>query len=59
MSTNKEKSNRYNKITEQQNTKTIDIDEKTIREILTIINDEDAGVALAVEKKNIRYWKFY
>ena len=39
------------KITEQQNPVSSDIDEKTTHEILTMINNEDADVALAVQKR--------
>ena len=41
----------WDKITEQQNPVSSDIDEKTTNEILTIINNEDADVAKAVQKK--------
>ena len=39
------------KITEQQNPVSSDIDEKTTHEILTMINNEDADVAQAVQKR--------
>lgn len=39
------------KITELQNPVSSDIDEKTTHEILTMINNEDADVALAVQKR--------
>ena len=39
------------KITEQQNPVSSDIDEKTTHEILTMINNEDANVAQAVQKR--------
>ena len=42
---------RWDKITEQQNPVSSDIDEKTTNEILTIINNQDADVAKAVQKK--------
>ena len=41
----------WDKITEQQNPASSDIDEKTTNEILTIINNQDADVAKAVQKK--------
>ena len=41
----------WDKITEQQNPVSSDIDEKTTNEILTIINNQDAVVAKAVQKK--------
>ena len=41
----------WDKITEQQNPASSDIDEKNTHEILTIINNEDADVAKAVQKK--------
>ena len=41
----------WDKITEQQNPVSSDIDEKTTNEILTIINNQDADVAKAVQKK--------
>ena len=41
----------WDKITEQQNPASSNIDEKTTHEILTIINNEDADVAKAVQKK--------
>ena len=40
----------WDKITEQQNPASSDIDEKTTGEILTIINNQDADVAKAVQK---------
>ena len=39
------------KITEQQNPVSSDIDEKTTHEILTMINNEDADVSQAVQKR--------
>ena len=39
------------KITEQQNPVSSDIDEKTTHEILKMINNEDANVAQAVQNK--------
>ena len=39
----------WEKITEQQNSASAEIDEKSIHEILTIINNEDGGVATAVQ----------
>ncbi|SVE06982.1 uncharacterized protein METZ01_LOCUS459836, partial [marine metagenome] len=39
------------KITEQQNPLSSEIDEKTTHEILAIINNEDADVAQAVQKR--------
>lgn len=39
-----------NKITEQQNQNSIDIDKQPIGEILTIINNEDAKIHLAIQK---------
>ena len=41
----------WDKITEQQNLASAKIDEKTTSEILGIINNEDATVALAIQKK--------
>ena len=41
-----------NKITEQQNPNSMDIDQKSISEILEIINNEDAKVHLAVKNSN-------
>jgi len=41
----------WDKITEQQNPASSDIDEKTTGEILTIINNEDADIAQAVQKR--------
>ena len=41
----------WDKITEQQNPASFNIDEKTTHEILAIINNEDADVAKAVQKK--------
>ena len=41
----------WDKITEQQNPVSSDIDEKTTNEILAIINNQDADVAKAVQKK--------
>ena len=40
----------WDKITEQQNPSSEDIDNKSITEILNIINNEDTKVALAVQK---------
>ena len=40
----------WDKITEQQNPVSSDIDEKTTNEILTIINNQDADVAKAVKE---------
>ncbi len=39
----------WEKITEQQNSASSDIDEKSIHEILNIINNEDGGAAVAVQ----------
>ena len=39
----------WKKITEQQNPASTDIDEKSIHEILTVINNEDGAVAAAVQ----------
>ena len=39
------------KITEQQNSASANIDENSTLEILSIINNEDAGVALAIQNK--------
>jgi len=39
----------WKKITEQQNPASADIDEKSIHEILTVINNEDGAVAAAVQ----------
>ena len=39
----------WKKITEQQNPASADIDEKSIHEILTVINNEDGSVAAAVQ----------
>ena len=39
----------WEKITEQQNPASADIDEKSILEILNIINNEDGGAAVAVQ----------
>ncbi len=41
----------WDKITEQQNSASANIDENSTLEILSIINDEDAGVALAIQNK--------
>ena len=41
----------WDKITEQQNSASANIDENSTLEILSIINNEDAGVALAIQNK--------
>ena len=41
----------WDKITEQQNSASANIDENSTLEILSIINNEDAGVALAIQDK--------
>ena len=41
----------WDKITEQQNSASANIDENSTLEILGIINNEDAGVALAIQNK--------
>jgi len=41
----------WDKITEQQNSASANIDENSTLEILRIINNEDAGVALAIQNK--------
>ena len=41
----------WDKITEQQNSASVNIDENSTLEILSIINNEDAGVALAIQNK--------
>ena len=41
----------WDKITEQQNSASANIDENSILEILSIINNEDAEVALAIQNK--------
>ncbi len=41
----------WHKITEQQNPNSAQIDGKSTKEILDIINYEDAGVAAAIHKK--------
>ena len=41
----------WDKITEQQNSTSANIDENSTLEILSIINNEDAGVALAIQNK--------
>ena len=41
----------WDKITEQQNSASAKVDEKTTLEILSIINNEDAGVASAIQNK--------
>ena len=38
----------WDKITEKQNLKTIDIDDKNIHQILKIINNEDMSVPVAI-----------
>ena len=40
-----------NLITEQRNPRTTEIDTKSVEEILTLINDEDRGVAVAVKQE--------
>jgi N-acetylmuramic acid 6-phosphate etherase len=45
-----DKLDREQLFTEQQNIRSLDLDSRSIAEILTIINDEDAGVAEAVRK---------
>ena len=41
----------WEKITEQQNSASAHIDKNSTLEILNIINNEDAGVALAIQNK--------
>ena len=45
-----DKLDREQLFTEQQNIRSLDLDSRSIAEILTIINDEDSGVAEAVRK---------
>ena len=47
-----------NKITEQQNCNTMDIDQKSIKDILEIINFEDSKVHLAVDQSIDQIEKF-
>ena len=43
----------WDKITEQQNSASANIDENSTLEILSIINNEDAEVALAIQNRSI------
>ena len=47
-----------NKITEQQNPNSLDIDQKSISEILEIINNEDSKIHFAVKKANLQIANF-
>ena len=44
-----ENTDRKNLSTEQQNTRSLELDGKTVSQVLNIINQEDQGIAQAVQ----------